>query len=120
MKNQFECGVTEYVLIGKGYLWGIGGVDTTIYCTNVPVYVNVDEIQALTRLAMDRGNFEFRVSNIITEPVMVDDIDVEQSIFDLRHTVDKDTVDFTLRFTGVTEFTFTEGYQEPQITTGNN
>ena len=74
--------------------------------------MDVDEIQAVTKLAMDRGNFEFRVSNIITEPIMVDDIDVEQSIFDLRHTVDKDTVDFTLRFTGVTEFTFAEGYQE--------
>lgn len=79
--NEFECGVTEYVLLGKGYLMGIGGVDTTIYCTNVPV--------------------------------MVDDIDVEQSIFDLRHTVDKESVDFTLRFKSVTEFTFTEGYQEP-------
>lgn len=113
MKNEFECGVTEYVLIGRGYLMGIGGVETTIYCTNVPVYVNVDEIQTLTRLAMDKGNFEFRVSNIITEPIMVDDIDVEQSIFDLRHTVDKDAVDFTLSFTGATEFTFSDGYQEP-------
>ena len=28
--NEFECGVTEYVLLGKGYLMGIGGVDTTI------------------------------------------------------------------------------------------
>lgn len=111
--NEFECGVTEYVLIGRGYLMGMGGVETTIYCTNVPVYVDVDEIQAITRLAMDKKLFEFRVSNIITEPVMVDYIDVKQSIFDLRHTVNKESVDFTLRFTGVTEFTFTEGYQEP-------
>lgn len=111
--NEFECGVTEYVLIGRGYLMGMGGVETTIYCTNVPVYVDVDEIQALTRLAMDKKLFEFRVSNIITEPVMVDYIDVNQSIFDLRHSVDKESVDFTLRFTGVTEFTFAEGYQAP-------
>ena len=111
--NEFECGVTEYVLIGRGYLMGMGGVETTIYCTNVPVYVDVDEIQALTRLAMDKKLFEFRVSNIITEPVMVDYIDVKQSIFDLRHSVDKESVDFTLRFTGVTEFTFAEGYQAP-------
>lgn len=113
MTDKYECGVTEYVLIGRGYIMGVGGVETTIYCTNVPFYVAVDELQTLVKWVMDSRGFDFRISTVITKPVMEDDVDVTQSIFDLRHTVSKESVDFTFTFTGVAEFTFTAGYQEP-------
>lgn len=111
--SSFKCGVSEYALIGKGYFMELEGVETTIYCVNVPPYVSIDELETLAKMTLDRGEIKFEITCIIHNPVVEDDVDVEQTIFEMRHTIKEDDIDFTLEFVNITEIRLSPGYHKP-------